>query len=95
MKYMLSIYDEERAVDEEARERCYQESAQLSHDLHATGQPVSTPATVRVHDSKPLVTGGPFAETHVQPGGYYLIAARDWDQAINLDRPIPGAQWAP
>ena len=94
MKYMLLIYHEESAVDEEARERCYQKSVQLSHELHAHGQflaaaplqPVSTATSIRVRDSKLLVTDGPFAETRVQLGGYYLIEARDRDQAIDIAR---------
>jgi hypothetical protein len=48
--------------------------------------------SVRVRDGKPLVTDGPFAETREQLGGYFLIDAKDLDEAIGIAARIPGAR---
>jgi len=101
MKYMLLIYMDEQAMDEAEREHCYVESTQLTHQLKSNGQylaasplqPVSTATSVRVRDGKRLVTDGPFAETREQLGGYYLIDARNLDEAIGIAERIPGARW--
>ena len=100
MKYMLLIYTDERAWTDAEREHCYKESTQLCNDLHASGQflganpllPVASAASVRVRDGKPLVTDGPFAETREQLGGYFLIDARDQDEAVAIAARIPGAR---
>ena len=55
-------------------------------------KPTTTATTVRVRDSKRVVTDGPFAETNEQLGGYYLIEAKDLDQAISIAARIPGAR---
>lgn len=54
-------------------------------------KPTSTATTVRVRDGKVLATDGPFAETREQLGGYYLVEARDLDEAIGIAARIPGA----
>src|SRR5262245_12865341 len=100
MKYMLLVYTNEGAWTEGEREKCYAESTQLTHELHAKGQylgasplhPVATATSVRVRDGKRLVTDGPFAETHEQLGGFYLVEARDLDEAIGIAARIPGAR---
>jgi hypothetical protein len=100
MKYMLLIYGDERAWTEDERESCFAESTRLTHDLHAHGQylgaspllPVSTATSVRVRDGKRLVTDGPFAETREQLGGYFLVEARDLDDAIDIAGRIPAAR---
>jgi len=56
-------------------------------------QPTSTAKTVRVRDGKPMVTDGPFAETKEQLGGYYLVEARDADEAVAIGAKIPGARF--
>ena len=99
MKYMLLIYLAENAMDDAAREHCFQKYAQLCHDLAATGQyldaaplhPVATATSVRVRDGKSLVTDGPFAETREQLGGFYLIDANNLDEAIRIAARIPPA----
>jgi hypothetical protein len=76
------------------------DSTQLAQDLHANGKylaanplhPVATATTVRVRDGKPLVTDGPFAETREQLGGYFLIDAKDIDEAIGVAKRIPAAR---
>jgi hypothetical protein len=55
-------------------------------------KPTSTATTVRVRDAKRVVTDGPFAETKEQLGGYYLVEAKDLDQAISIAARIPGAR---
>src|ERR671938_509301 len=100
MKYMLLIYMEENALSEAERKKCYAESAQLAQDLHSKGQflatsplhPVATATTVRVRESKRLVTDGPFAETREQLGGYFLVDANDLDEALSIAERIPMAK---
>src|SRR5438093_3005395 len=100
MRYLLLIYLDEQALGETEREECYVESAQLAQEIHASGQylaaaplhPVSTATSVRMRDGKRLVTDGPFAETREQLGGYFLIDARDLDEAIGVAARIPGAR---
>ena len=100
MRYMLLVYLDEQALNETEREQCYVESTQLTHDLNASGNflaasplhPVSTATSVRVRDGKRLVTDGPFAETREHLGGYFLIDARNLDEAIGIAAEIPGAR---
>jgi hypothetical protein len=54
--------------------------------------PVATATSVRVRNGKQLVTDGPFAETHEQLGGFFLIEARDLDEAIGIAARIPSAR---
>jgi hypothetical protein len=100
MKYMLLIYTAGQAETASAREHCYQESMELAQDLKANGQflassplhPVTTAVSVRVRDGKRLVTDGPFAETREQLGGYFLINARDLDEATSIAARIPASR---
>jgi hypothetical protein len=55
-------------------------------------QPIGSATTVRVRDGKRETTDGPFAETREQLGGYYLIDAKDLDEAIGIAERIPGAR---
>ena len=100
MKYLLLIYMEPEAMTEAEREHCYVESTQLANDLHAGGHflgadplhPTAMATSIRVRDGKRLVTDGPFAETREQLGGYFLIDAKDLDEAISIAARIPGAR---
>ena len=100
MKYILLIYADENAWTEAERQQCYGESTQLAHTLKANGQllatsplqPVSTATTVQVRDGKRLVTDGPFAETREQLGGFYMVDAKNLDEAIDIAGRIPGAR---
>lgn len=101
MKYMLLIYADEEALNEAEREQCYGESAQFAQQLNERGQylaaaplhPTSTATSVRVRDGKRLVTDGPFAETHEQLGGFFLVDAKDLDEAIGIAARIPAGRW--
>jgi len=100
MKYMLLVYSDEEAWSEAELEKCYRESAQLAQQLNVSGhylaasplRPTSTSTCVRVRDGKRAVTDGPFAETREQLGGYYLIDAKDLDEAIGIAARIPPAR---
>ena len=101
MKYMLLVYLAEDAMTEGERADCYVESAQLAQDLNSSGKylaasplhPVSTATSVQVRNGKRLVTDGPFAETREQLGGYYLVEARDLNEAMSIAERIPGAKY--
>ena len=101
MKYMLLVYLAEDAMSEGERQDCYVESAQLAQDLNSSGKylaasplhPVSTATSVQVRNGKRLVTDGPFAETREQLGGYYLVDARDLNEAMSIAERIPGAKY--
>jgi hypothetical protein len=100
MTYMLLVYLDENALSESEREQCYADSAQLAQQMHASGQylaaaplhPTSTATSVRVRDTKSLITDGPFAETREQLGGFFLIDARDLDEAIAIASRVPAAK---
>jgi hypothetical protein len=100
MKYMLLIYMGENAMSQTEREQCFAESTQLCHDLQAKGQfvdasplqPVATATSVRMREGRRLVTDGPFAETREQLGGFYLIDAKDLDEAIGIAARVPPAK---
>jgi hypothetical protein len=100
---MLLCYDDEQAWEkagEAALQEAMQEAVGLTHELNAKGRyllaaplhPVATATSVRMRDGKRLVTDGPFAETREQLGGFYLIDAKDLDEAIEIAGRHPGAR---
>lgn len=103
MKYMLLIYHGEQswdAISEAERQEVYLEYRKLREELVSRGQfvtgsqlqPITTATSVRVRDGKELVTDGPFAETHEQLGGYFLIEAANLDEATAIAARIPSAR---
>src|SRR2546423_2743887 len=103
MKYMLLIYHDEQswdAIAETQREQIYAEYRKLREELLSRGQfvtgsqlqPITTATAVRVRDGKELITDGPFAETHEQLGGYFLIEANNLDEATSIAARIPSAR---
>lgn len=103
MKYLLLVHHNEEAfgkICETERKEILEESVQLTHQLHANEQyvhasplhPAATAVVVRVRDGKQLVTDGPFMETKEQLAGYFLINARDLNEAIRIATKIPGAR---
>ena len=79
--------------------RHFDDYAEFTRAIRASGhlvglnrlQPPQTAATVRVRDGEVAVTDGPYVETKEQLGGYYVIEARDRDEAIGIAARIPGA----
>ena len=103
MEYLCLIYGDEQsfegASDEDrnavmADYMAFTESIQKSGNMVGGNalQPTATATTVRVRDGETLVTDGPFAETKEQLGGYYLVEAKDADEAIAIAARIPGAR---
>ena len=103
MKYLLLVHHDENAfstMSETTRKEMLEESVQLTHQLHSKGQylsasplhPASTAVLVRVREGKPFVTDGPFVETREQLAGYFLVNAKDFDEAIGIALRVPGAR---
>jgi hypothetical protein len=104
MEYMLLIYhneEEAKARPDSVKQQIFQEFMAFRQDIlksgkHKAGGPLEftpTAATVRVRNGKTIVTDGPFAETKEQLGGYYLIEAKDLDEAISLAARIPSSKY--
>jgi hypothetical protein len=102
MQYLLLIYLEEsrwERLDDPEQQKIYQEYRDLIGDLQKAGkflggnelQPTSTATTVRVRAGKKSITDGPFAETKEQLGGYFLVEAKDLDEAMEIAARIPSA----
>jgi hypothetical protein len=103
MKYMLLIYDDEKAwasFTESQRQGYMGEYRQFTDAIKASGNHVSSSqlretaaaTKVQLRDGKRLVTDGPYAETREQLGGYYLIEAKNLDEAIAIAARIPSAR---
>jgi hypothetical protein len=104
MQYMLLIYESETTALKPPDPRgaaIYKEYGEFTEGIRKSGnfvagaplQPTSTATTVRVRDGKRMVTDGPFAETREQLGGYYLVEAKNLDEAISFAAKIPGARF--
>ena len=100
MKYMLLIYMDEQAMNDVERQHCYGESTELAHELKSNGQflataplqSVATATSVQMRGGKRLVTDGPFAETREQLGGFFMVDAKNLDEAIGIAARIPAAR---
>jgi hypothetical protein len=99
MQYLVLIYESESRFANGYPEAEFAEYGAFGKK-HASAikggnalQPIATAKTVRVRDSKMLTTDGPFAETKEQLGGYYLIEAKDLDEAIGIAARIPSIGW--
>lgn len=103
MKYLCLIYDQEKRWDTMTKEESgalYGEYMAFTEDIKTSGhylggnplQPTATATTVRVRNGSIASTDGPFAETKEQLGGYYLIEARDLNDAIQVAARIPAAR---
>lgn len=103
MQYLLLIYGEEKAwttMSEAERDTLFADYRSFTDEVKQSGhwvggnplQPTHTATTVRVRGGKPSITDGPFAETREQLGGYYLVEAKDLDEATRIAARIPGAR---
>ncbi len=96
MKYVCLVYSEEKNLETMTDDECMDYDAALRRGGHCLAsealQPVRTATTVRVRGGKVSVTDGPFAETKEQLAGFYLIDAKDLDDAIAIASKIPPAR---
>jgi hypothetical protein len=103
MRYLCLIYDEEKkiaAMPKSEMDKFMTDYFAFTADIKRSGhylggealQPVHTATTVRVRNGKASTTDGPFAETKEQLGGYYLIDAKDLNDAIQVASRIPSAR---
>jgi hypothetical protein len=95
MKYLCLVYAEEKLLENMPDATC----VAYDEDLRSRGlviasealQPIETATTVRVRNNKVSITDGPFAETKEQLAGFYLVDARDLNEAIQIASKIPPA----
>lgn len=104
MKYMVLIYVNEAQTPDFTKEE-HQVAAQewfaFNTEAEAAGillnndglSPSANATTIRIREGKTLITDGPFAETHEQIGGYYMLDCNDLDEAISWAQKIPGAKY--
>lgn len=102
MQYLLLIYEDEKgtaSMSQADQGKLFSDYMAFTKGIKESGhfkagealQPVSTATSVRVRDGKTLTTDGPFAETREQLGGFYLVEAKDLDEAIAIAARIPSA----
>ncbi|WP_323816003.1 YciI family protein [Cellvibrio sp. NN19] len=103
MKYLCLVYYDENIINKMTSEEWQSLNAECENcgqNLRDTGKmiggnalhPVATATSLRVRDGKPIITDGPFAETKEQLAGFYMLDARDLNEAIQLARKIPPAR---
>jgi hypothetical protein len=103
MKYLLLIYENEKSMaglSEAEQGKVFQEYMDYTSRIRKNGnyiggealQPIATATTVRVKNGKTVTTDGPFAETREQLGGFFLVEAKDLDEAIALAGGIPAVR---
>jgi len=104
MKYLCLIYEDGKKVTAMSKDQMdafigdyFAFTDGIKKSGHYIGgealQPVQTATTVRIRNGKVSTTDGPFAETKEQLGGFYLINARDLNDALQVASKIPGARW--
>ncbi len=104
MEYLFLIYESEKtweSMSPKEKEAGFAEYMAFTEGIRKSGsykdgrplQPVATATTLRVRDGKTLTTDGPYAETKEQLGGFYLVEAKDLDEALALAARVPGAKW--
>lgn len=96
MKYLCLVYVDEKRLDELPDEDCVAYDTAIRQSRHCIAsealESVDSATTVRVRNSKVTLTDGPFAETKEQLAGFYMIEARDLNEAIQLASKIPPAR---
>jgi hypothetical protein len=96
MKYLCLVYGEEKDFEAMPDDECVAYDQEIRDSGHCVAsealQPVHTATTVRVRNGKVSVTDGPFAETKETLAGFYLVDARDLNEAIQIAAKIPPAR---
>ena len=103
MKFLLMIYHDERvleALPAQEMQALVDSALDYDEEIRRSGhyivsnalQPARTARTLRVREGKVLVTDGPFAETREQLGGFFLVEARDLDEACEVASRFPPAR---
>jgi hypothetical protein len=100
MQYLLLIYSDEKDPPNQDQASLMADYGAFTQGIIQNGnfksadrlRPVSDATTVRVRNGKTMTTDGPFAETREQLGGYYLIDAKDLDEAIGIAAKVPTAK---
>lgn len=96
MKYLCLIYGEEEKITAMDDDECLACDTAMRASGHCVAsealQPVATATTVRIRNDRVSVSDGPFAETKEQLAGFYLLEARDLNEAIQLAARIPPAR---
>jgi hypothetical protein len=96
MKYLCLVYLDEKRLDELPDEDCVAYDTAIRKSGHCIAsealESVQTATTVRVRNGKVSVTDGPFAETKEQLAGFYLVDAKDLNEAIQVASKIPPAR---
>jgi hypothetical protein len=96
MKYLCLVYLDEKRLPELADEDCVEFDAGIRKSGHCLAsealESVHTATTVRVRNGKMSMTDGPFAETKEQLAGFYMIEAKDLNEAIQIASKIPPAR---
>jgi hypothetical protein len=96
MKYLCLVYLDEKRLPELADEDCVAYDTAIRNSGHCIAsealESVQTATTVRVREGRVAVTDGPFAETKEQLAGFYMIDAKDLDEAIRIASGIPPAR---
>jgi hypothetical protein len=99
MQYLLLIYEDEKRFSQGYDNKEMQEYRAFGQEFAKAIkggnalQPTGSAVTVRVRNGKTTTTDGPFAETKEQLGGFFLVDARDRDEAIGMAAKIPGARF--
>jgi hypothetical protein len=95
MKYLCLVYLDEKRLEEVPDEHCVEFDTGIRQSGQCLAsealQSVQTATTVRIRNGKLSVTDGPFAETKEQLAGFYMIEARDLNEAIQIASKIPPA----
>ena len=96
MKYLCLVYLDEKRLNELPDEDCVAYDTAIRKSGHCLAsealQSVQTATTVRVRSGKTAITDGPFAETKEQLAGFYMIEAKDLNEAIEIAAKIPPAR---
>lgn len=103
MRYMLLIYGDEKRrakMSEQERGAMFKQYDEFTESIRISGayragdplQLSSTATTVRMKNGETITTDGPFAETREQLGGYYIVEAKNLDEALSIAARIPSVQ---